>query len=242
MRPSQEGGLFSTTQWSLVLEAGNSQSPDSREALATLCGSYWYPIYAHVRYLGKSPDEAQDLTQGFFTHMLETRSLRVATPDRGRFRSFLRTALRRYLSHERRRERTQKRGGGLPEIALDYVQAETRYKLEPTDEETPEKIFEERWARTLLARVLERLREGIQGVTARDRFRRLEPFLTGHSSGTRYKQVADELEMSESAVKVTLHRMRHRFGELLRDEVGRTVDDPGAVEAEIRYLFQVLGS
>ena len=150
--------------------------------------------------------------------------------------------LRHYLSHEWRRERTQeaRRAGSAP-LALDYLQAESEYKLEPTDDQTPESAFEQRWARTLLTRVFEQLRGQMEGATGRARFRRLEPLLTGQSGGRPYKQVAAELEMSESAVKVTLHRMRRRFGELLRREVARTVNDPDEVDKEIRYLFDVLG-
>jgi RNA polymerase sigma-70 factor (ECF subfamily) len=207
-----------------------------------LCQTYWYPIYAHVRQQGEDPDRAQDLTQGFFTYLLESKSLRVANPDRGRFRSFLKTAVRHYLSHEWRRERTQKRGGGRVVFSLDHAEAESRYDLEPADEETPESVFEERWARALLSEVFKRLRGEMREGTGQYRFRRLEGFLTGNPSRTPYKQVAAELEMSESAVKVTLHRMRQRFGRLLREEVARTVNDPGEVDAEIRYLFQVLGS
>ena len=240
-RSHDRGDRFSTTQWSLVLAAGDSQNPDSREALAALCRAYWYPVYAYVRHLGEPADRAQDFTQGFFTHLLESRTLKVATPERGRFRSFLKGVLRHYLSHEWRRERTQKRGGDQPTLDLDYVQAESDYKVEPADEHTPETAFEQRWARTMVAQVLERLRGQMSGATGRDGFRRLEPFLTGQPAGGQYKQVAVELEMSESAVKVALHRMRRRFGELLREEVARTVNDPGEVDKEIRHLFDVLG-
>ena len=240
--PAEGGGRFTTTQWSVVLAAGDSQGTDSRKALSTLCQTYWYPVYAHVRQQGEDPDRAQDLTQGFFTYLLESKSLRVANPDRGRFRSFLKASLRHYLSHEWRRERTQKRGGGRAVFSLDHAEAESRYDLEPADEETPESVFEERWARTLLSEVFKRLRSEMREGTGQYRFRRLEGFLTGHPSRTPYKQVAAELEMSESAVKVTLHRMRRRFGMLLREEVARTVDDPDEVDAEIRYLFQALGS
>jgi RNA polymerase sigma-70 factor (ECF subfamily) len=186
-------------------------------------------------------DRAQDLTQGFFAYLLEDRTLSVATPDKGRFRSFLKGVLRNYLLHEWRRERAEKRGGGQPLLTLDYVHAESVYKLEPADDQTPERAFEQRWARILLARVFEQLREQTAGATGLARFRLLEPFLTGQPGGGSLKRVAAELEMSESAVKVTLHRMRRRFGELLRNEVARTVHEPDEVDREIRYLFEVLG-
>lgn len=233
-------GRFTTTEWSVVLAAGDSQAPGRREALESLCRTYWYPVYAHIRQLGEQADRARDLTQGFFAYLLEDRTLRVATPDRGRFRYFLKSVLRHYLAHEWRRERAQKRGGGHPVLALDYMRAESEYTLEPVDDHTPELAFEQRWARALLERVFEHLHEQIAGATSGARFRRLEPFLTGSTGERSLRQVAAELDMSESAVKVHLHRMRRRFGELLRKEVARTVSGPDQVDAEIRYLFDVL--
>jgi len=239
---SENEGDFDTTRWSVVAAAGDSASPRSRDALTTLCQGYWYPVYAQFRQLGTGPDAAQDLTQGFFAELLEKGALKVADPDRGRFRSFLKASLRHYLSHERRRERAVKRGSGQTLIALDADQAESMYGLEPADEETPESVFEERWARTLLQQVLDRLRGEMRGDAGRERFRRLEPFLTGQGERGRYKDVAAELDMTESAVKVTLHRMRRRFGELLREEVASTVADPQDIDVEIHYLFQALGA
>jgi len=235
----EKHGLFSTTQWSVVLAAGDSCDPASREALATLCGTYWYPVYALVRHLGSDVEAARDLTQAFFAHLLEKQTVKAATPDRGRFRSFLRTALRNYLDHERVRAQAQKRGGGQPVLTLDFDTAESRYRSEPAQRETPETIFEKRWARILLTRVLDRLREEM-GEVNRERFQRLAPFLTEPSHGVGYKQIADELEMTETAVKGAVHRMRKRYGALLRDEVARTVNDPDEVEKEIRHLFSVV--
>jgi len=136
------GGLFATTQWSLVLAAGDSRSPDSHEALAALCESYWYPVYAWIRHLGNDADSARDLAQGFFAFLLEKNVLKVARPDRGRFRGFLKTSLRHFLSHEREREQARKRGGGQPALSLDFDTAESRYSLEPSHEQTPEVLFE----------------------------------------------------------------------------------------------------
>jgi RNA polymerase sigma-70 factor (ECF subfamily) len=239
---SGKEGDFDTTRWSVVAAAGDTQSPNSKEALTTLCRVYWYPVYAQFRQLGTGPDAAQDLTQGFFAELLEKGSLKIADPDRGRFRSFLKASLRHYLSHQRRRERAGKRGGGQALIALDADEAESMYGLEPTVGETPESVFEERWARTLLQHVLDRLQGEMRGAGGRERFRRLRPFLAGQGERGGYRAVAADLGISESAVKVTLHRMRRRFGEILREEVASTVADPEDIDAEIRYLFQVLGA
>ena len=233
-------GLFSTTQWSLVLAAGDSQSPDSREALAALCQIYWYPIYALVRHLGKDPDQAQDRTQGFFADLLERRVFKVARPERGRFRSFLKTALHHYLSHERDRSRAQKRGGGEQHLSLDFEDAESRYRLEASDSETPDRLFERRWARALLTSAIERLRRESRESADGNRVRRLVPFLTGETPHPTYAEVAAELGSSEAAVKAAVHRMRRRFGKLLRDEVAQTVGDPSKIDEELRHLFAVL--
>jgi RNA polymerase sigma-70 factor (ECF subfamily) len=241
-KSGQDGARFSTTHWSVVLAAGDSQSPDAREALATLCRTYWYPVYAQFRHLENDADAARDLTQGFFTHLLEKRTIGVVTPDRGRFRSFLKTSLRNYRSHERDRDRAQKRGGGVPLVSLDGGVADSRYTQEPADTRSPDKIFEKRWARELLTRALDLLRHERYESDASERFDRLEPFLTGRGDGAGYRQVAGELGTSESAVKVAVHRMRRRFGALLRQEVARTVNDPDDVDEEIRYLFSVVDS
>lgn len=243
LKGSHKGGCrFFTTEWSLVLAAGDSEDPDSREALTALCEAYWYPVYIHVRHLGHDAEEARDLTQGYFADLLDRRFIKVASPDRGRFRAFLKTTVQRYLSHEHRRSQAQKRGGGQVRITLDFQDAESKFSREIASSKTPDKLFEEHWARSLLERALERLRSELQHSTGSDRFRRLETFLTDASPGARYKQVAAELGTTESAVKSTVHRMRHRYGELLRAEVGRTVSRPEEVDEEIRYLFSVLGS
>jgi len=234
-------GSFSTTQWSLVLAAGDDEESQAREALAALCERYWYPIYAHLRRMRHDPDTAQDLTQGFFTHLLDKHALKVATPERGRFRAFLKGSLNNYMSNERHRHQAQKRGGGKSHVSMELSDAESRFRLEPSHDETPETLFEKAWARTILTRALERLRADVDtSVAARDRFAHFEPFLTGQSSTSRYRQIAAELKMSEPAVKVAVHRLRARFGEALRAEIAETVDDPSEVENEIRYLISVI--
>lgn len=239
-KSGERGGLFATTRWSLILAAGESRNPDAREALATLCGIYWYPVYALVRQLGEDAEQARDLTQGFFVDLLERQVLKVATPERGRFRSFLRAAVRNYLSHERKRAGAGKRGGGKQLLSLDFDDAEARYRLEASDDQTPDRLFEKRWARALLTRALERLREETRESADGERLRRLETFLTGGTPHPTYGQVAAELGTSESAIKTAVHRMRERFGKLVRDEVANTVGNPEEIDDELRYLFSVL--
>jgi RNA polymerase sigma-70 factor (ECF subfamily) len=231
---------FSTTRWSLVVAAGNSRDPHYTEALAELCEAYWYPVYAFVRRQGMEPDRAQDLTQGFFTEVLEKRTLKAARQDRGRFRSFLLAALKFYLSHERDRADAKKRGGGRVPIRLDADTAEGRYSLEPAETDTPETLFERRWALQLLERAVGRLREEQKESALPDRSLRLVNHLTGETTAPGYKRVAQELGMTESAVKVAMYRLRGRFRELLREEVLQTVADPESIDDELRYLFTVL--
>jgi RNA polymerase sigma-70 factor (ECF subfamily) len=233
---------FATTHWSLVLAAGETRNPDSQSALAALCKSYWYPVYALVRYMGNDADSARDLTQGFFVHLLEKHALKVASPDRGRFRNFLKTSLRNYLDHEREKSQAKMRGGGVSILNIDFDTAESQYLVEPVHRETPETLFEKQWARALLGRALDSLAEEMQGEENRIRFQRLSPFLTEEMTGVSYRQVAAELQMSEGAVKGAVHRIRKRFGKLLREEVGQTVSVPGEVDDEIRYLFSVITS
>lgn len=235
------GGRFATTRWSLVLAAGDSKSPRWREALETLCQAYWPAVYAYVRRRGHDAVEAQDLTQGFFTQLLEKHYLKDARRERGKFRSFLLTAVKNYLTNEWDRARAQKRGGENVPLSLDFDIVENQYNLEPADQETPDKIFEKRWALTLLERIMNRLREELQASGNRERAERLLPFLTEDKADLPYKQVGQELGMSESAVKVAIHRMRKRYGALLRAEIGDLVDRPDEVDQEIRYLFAVLG-
>ena len=236
------GKQFATTHWSLVVAAGDSRNPECRAALETLCQAYWPPVYAYARRRGYDASEAQDLTQGFFAHLLEGRRLKQADRERGRFRSFLLAAVKNYLSNEWDRATAAKRGGGEPTLSLDFDSAEGQYQLEPSAEETPEKIFERRWALTLLERVLDKLREELDRPGSRERAERLFPFLTDDRSNIPYKQVAEDLGMSESAVKVAIHRMRKRYGVLLRAEVKEIVDSPDDVDREIRHLFEAVGS
>lgn len=225
---------FPTTRISLVLAAGGSPTSESREALASLCGIYWYPLYAYIRRQGHSADVAQDLTQGFFTRILEKNPFRTFEQERGRFRSFLLGALKHFLTDERDWATRLKRGGGIAEAG------ESRYSLEPQDDRTPEKLFEKQWALTLLDRVFARLQDEFASAGKSRHFERFKGFLNGEAPGVSYKQAAAELGMTEGAVKVAVHRLRGRFHEIMREEIAETVADPAEISEEIRYLLAAI--
>ncbi len=233
---------FLTTQWSVVLAAGDQSSRESAEALATLCELYWYPLYAFVRRRGYDADAAQDLTQAFFTRVIEKAYLRDATPTRGRFRSFLLGSLKHFLANEWDYDRARKRGGGATMVPVDveFGVGEARYRLEPPDDDTPERVFERRWALALLERVVARLREEYAEADKLTQFDALKFVLTGDPADQTYAQIGERLTMSEGAVKVAAHRLRKRMRALLQEEIARTVADPGDVDDEIRHLFEVL--
>lgn len=231
---------FATTRWSLVLGARDGDSAASQAALAELCESYWFPLYAFVRRQGHGPDDAADLTQGFFAKLLEKNYLQDVRPDAGRFRSFLLASLKHFIYNEWDRQQAQKRGGHVPKISLDAALAESRYAIEPVESRTPEDLYERHWALTVLQRALERL-EAETPAGKRDRFENLRPYLTGDGSDATYAEVAARLGLSEGGVKVAVHRLRHRFGAMLRQEIGETVADPQEVDDEIRHLLTRLG-
>jgi DNA-directed RNA polymerase specialized sigma24 family protein len=233
------GGNFPSTAWSLVLSAGRG-SAHSKEALASLCTSYWRPVYCFVRHRGYPIPEAEDLTQGFFTRLLETNWLADADRNRGRFRSFLLGAVVHYLSNERDRERAQKRGGGRLPLPLDFVSAEAKLSREPADHQTPERLFEREWAHSLLDHVMAMLRDESSANGRKELFEHLQPYLTDDSFRGFCAQTALELNMTEGAVKVALHRLRQRYGELIREEILHTVASPAEVDQEILYLLAAL--
>jgi RNA polymerase sigma factor (sigma-70 family) len=233
-------GRFQTTHWSLVLAARSGHSPESRVALEELCRAYWFPIYAFIRRQGYPSEEARDLTQGFFALLLERRDLVGVRPELGRFRSFLLASVTHFLSNELDRERARKRAPDQPLLSLDAAEAEHRYALEPADTLTPETLFERKWAAAVVARTLARLQSEWTGDDRAPRFRALRGHLAGDEPAGPYAEVATALGMTEDAVKVTVHRLRKRFGELLRGEIAETVRDPGDVDDEIRHLLSVL--
>ena len=231
---------FTTTHWSVVLAAGDVASPQATEALEKLCRTYWYPLYAYVRRKGYSADDAQDLTQEFFARLLARNYLSVADRNKGKFRSFLLGSLEHFLAREWTKAHAQKRGGGQPSFSLDELDAENRYLLEPTHELTAEKIFDRRWATTLLDQAMARLCEECVANHKGDLFQKVESFLSGEKGEASYADVAAALKMSEGAVKVAVHRLRQRYGELVRAEIEETVATVKEVDEELRYLFAVL--
>jgi RNA polymerase sigma-70 factor (ECF subfamily) len=260
-RPAHSGGPapggstgprhFATTRWSIVLAAGGgaggrttpaADAPEARDALAWLCRTYWYPLYAFVRSRGYGPEESQDLTQGFFARLLEKNVLRAADPGRGRFRSFLLASLKHFVANEWDRARAAKRGGGEPvlSIEIDVQDAERRYGREPADVLTPERVFERNWALTLLDTVLSDLQSQYHRDGNGELFDRLKGFLTGDAGGASHAEIASAAGMTEGAVQVAVHRLRKRYRDLLREHIGQTVASPDEVEEEIRDLFKAV--
>jgi RNA polymerase sigma factor (sigma-70 family) len=231
---------FATTRWSLVLDAGTEPSARGHDALATLCGLYWYPLYSYLRRRGHNAEDAQDLTQGFFARLLEKHTLQAVDPARGRFRSFMLASLDHYVSNERDRDRAQKRGSGAVPISLDVVMAEDRYVREPADPLTPEHIFDRNWALAVLERVLTRLRAE-QHAAAKDQlFERLKGYLTGEDAAGSYQQVGLAVGMTEGAIKVAVHRLRRRYRALLYDEIAQTVATPEEIDLELKHLIEAI--
>ena len=233
---------FETTQWTLVVAAGDTSAPESEQALASLCETYWYPLYVYARRRGKSEDDARDLTQGFFAKLLEKNWVAAADRDRGKFRTFMLTALQRYMIGEWERERAQKRGGGQLPLSLDFDTAEHGYKREVPDDRTPEDVFDACWAKTLMERAFDRLRRDTLEPGKEDRFELFAGIVTGDSREVPYKEIAGTLGLSESAVKVGIHRMRKRFGEILRAEVADTVSHEDDIDDELRHLLGLVAA
>lgn len=208
-----------------------------QKALAQLCHTYWYPLYAFVRRRGYDVHDAQDLTQEFLLRLIERKSLHSVAPERGRFRSFLLTALKNFLINEWSRSQRQKRGGGQILLSLDEELGEARYKIEPVESATPETLFERAWAATLLDRVLDLLRREYIASGKADLFEQLSPFLAGEKAAVTYAQIASQHGISEGAVKMAVLRLRQRYAACLRAEIAQTLEDPAEVEAEIRHLL-----
>jgi RNA polymerase sigma factor (sigma-70 family) len=238
--PERASPEFITTHWSVVLTAGDRHSPHAAQALETLCRTYWYPLYAFVRRRGYLPEDAQDLTQEFLARLLSTHALGSVHPAKGRFRSFLLASLNHFLANEWDKARTLKRGGGQTPIPLDT--AEMRYRTEPSEGISADRIFERQWALTLLAQVTARLREDYHTAGKGPLFEALQIYLTGEKGVAPYRETADQLGLSLDALKKAVERLRRRYGELLREEIAHTVSNPAEVDEEIRYLRTVLAA
>jgi RNA polymerase sigma-70 factor (ECF subfamily) len=232
-------GRFLTTRWSLIVAARQAEAPQARDALAELCRLYWYPLYAYVRRRGHDASAAEDLTQAFFTHLLEKHALASVSPERGRFRSFLLASCQHFLANERERAQALKRGGGRV-VSLDLSAAAGWYGREPADEE-PERLFERRWALALLDQALQQLRGEYDAGGKGALFAALRGQLTGDGTEP-YAELAKTLALTESAIKTAVHRLRKRYGEILREQIRETVASEADIDDEVRALFAALGS
>ena len=246
MTPAEEtqvqpkDGAFTATQWTQIRLAAETSSPDGQEALQQLCQTYWYPLYAYVRRKGHNPEEAQDLTQAFFARLLDKKYIALAAPELGRFRTFLLSSLQRFLINEWEKVRTQKRGGGASFVTWDEAETERLYQTEQSSGKSPEELYDRRWALTLLDQVFLKLQAEFAAEGHSSRFAKLKVLLWGDKSAPPYSEVAAQLGMTEGTLKVAVHRLRHRYRELLREQVLRTSARPEDVDEEIRYLIAVI--
>lgn len=240
-RSNAPAHVFRTTRWTMVLTAADLNGPEAEEALAQLCQEYYQPLYFFIRRNGRSPEETQDLLQAFFEQLLSKNFLGVADRDRGRFRTFLLTALRRFLGNEAKAQRRQKRGGEYAFVPLVTQSAEECYGHEPADQHTPESIFEKQWALAILQKAMEALRKEYTQAGKKTLFETVFPFLTEPSEAPPQAEVALKLRITEAALRVAIHRMRRHYGDLIRKEIADTLMDRSEVEEEVRHLRQVLG-
>jgi len=239
-RDQSRAEWFSQTSWTTINTAKQGGTPAGRLALEQLCQTYWYPLYTYVRRLGQSPQDAEDVTQAFFYHLLEKDFLEGVDRARGRFRSFLLAALKHFLENERRYRSAAKRGGGRTILSLDEETAEGRYVREPVSDLSPEMSYERAWAATLLEEALHRLRAEYQASGKTALFDQVKCFLDGNTELGSYKTLAAQVGMTPNALGVAVHRLRQRYGELIRDEITRTIDSPFEVDEEMRHLLSLL--
>jgi RNA polymerase sigma factor (sigma-70 family) len=231
---------FETTHWSVVLRAVGSVGDRSTEALSSLCGTYWYPVYAFIRRNGRSPEDASDLTQSFFADVIEKGSLSSVDPNLGRFRTFLLGAVRHFLANDQRRLGALKRGGGVANLSIDVDAAERTFAIEPVHELTPETLFERQWTLQLLDRATRRLEQEYALAGKHDVFGRLRPFLTAEGLDESYTDLAAGWGTTPGAVRVAVHRLRRQFRDALVAEISATVATPAEVEDEIEYLLKTV--
>ena len=234
---SAPGDIFATTHWTVVLAAGRSRSPQAARALEELCRTYWFPLYAYVRRRSHTKEDAEDLTQAFFTRLLEKNSFADLDSEKGKFRAFLLASLKHFLANERDKEHAQKRGGGAVPLSLDWQTADTKFQVTDATEPSPDKAFDREWALALLAKVIDRLQAECVADGKAKLFEQLKTFLTAGQAESAQRDVALSLGMEEGAVRVAVHRLRKRYRQLLRDEIANTLDDPAMVDEEMRALF-----
>jgi RNA polymerase sigma-70 factor (ECF subfamily) len=237
---SAADGWFKTTHWSVVLDVGHQDPAVVGAALGKLCQAYWYPLYMYVRRSGHNPEDAKDLTQEFFARLLQKESLKSVRPAETKFRSFLLVALKRFIVNEWHRAHRLKRGGGQEFFSIDQTDTENRYLAEPADAVSPEKAFERRWAETLLEQVLARLKTEFGEIGKAALFEELRPFLSGDPAQASYAEISQRLGMTGGALRVSVHRLRHRYREILLLEIAQTVSTPEEINDEIRHLFAAL--
>jgi RNA polymerase sigma-70 factor (ECF subfamily) len=229
--------IFATTRWTLVLAAGRPGAPQADVALEELCRIYWYPLYAYVRRLTPTREDAEDLTQSFFARFLEKNYLEKLGSEKGKFRAFLLASLKHFLANEWDRARCQKRGGGVGNLSLDWHTADTKYQFTVADGLSPDRLYDRAWAITLLERVIARLRQDAAAEGKSEQFDQLKPFLTVGAATIPYAQAAAGLGLAEGAVRVAVHRLRRRYREVLREEIAQTLSDQAQAEEELRSLF-----
>lgn len=230
------GDIFATTRWTVVIAAGKKTTPQSARALEELCNTYWFPLYAYVRRRGYAREDAEDLTQEFFTRFLEGNSLEKLSNERGRFRAFLLASLKHFLANERDKSQRQKRGGNVTHLSLDWQTADTQFQV-AANGTSPDQEFDREWAVALLAKVIHQLQAEFQNDGRLEQFETLKIFLTSGKSAVSYKETTQSLGMDEGAVRVAVHRMRKRYRQLLRDEIAQTLADPSQADAEMQVLF-----
>ena len=231
------GDVFATTHWTVVLAAGQRNTPQSNSALEELCRTYWFPLYAYVRRRGHTKEDAKDLTQAFFACFLAKNYLAGLSAERGRFRAFLLASLKHFLINDWKKSQCQKRGGGEAPLSLDWQTADTKFQVAATNEPSPDKVFDREWALALLSKVIERLQKECESDGKAKLFAQLKIFLTAGKDGTAQAEVAKALGMEEGAVRVAIHRLRKRYRDLLRDEIAQTLADASDVDEEMRALF-----
>jgi RNA polymerase sigma factor (sigma-70 family) len=235
---STPGDIFATTHWTVVLTAGRRSDPQAQAALEELCRTYWFPLYAYVRRRGRAREDAEDLTQAFFARFLEKNYLAGLASERGRFRAFLLAALKHFLANEWDKSQRQKRGGGAPHLSLDWQSADTQFQVAASNQQSPDEAFDREWAMALLSKVIDRLGAECNAEGKSAQFKALKPFLTAGKGEGSYAEAARALAMEETAVRVAVHRLRKRYGQLLRGEIANTLADPAQVDEELRSLFR----